>query len=118
MSIGPWDRTKESFEEYNDRRNQMAKMDPSADGLGIQRYAIAVEHGQNKSYGGECMLHAYVLCTACWTRTPGLVYPRSMVLTGEIMTWLVPQNEDLVLGARLGEVIAAVLKHETEVHRG
>jgi hypothetical protein len=47
---------------------------------------------------------------------PGLVDPRTMVLTGEIMTWLVPQNQDLELGARLGEIIESVLKHENEEH--
>lgn len=40
-----------------------------------------------------------------------------MVLTGEILTWLVPQNQDLALGARLGEIIEAVLKHESEEHQ-
>lgn len=116
MTIGPWDRTRESFAEYNARRNQMAKLDPNANGLGLQRYAIAVEHGEGRDYGGGCLLHAYVLCTACWTREPGEVDPRTMVLGGEILTWLVPQNQDLAIGARMGEIIESVLKHEAEEH--
>lgn len=114
--LGQWDPAKESFDTYNDRRNRIINLRNAMCGSPFERYSIAIEHGQLKDYGGECLLHAYVLCNDCWRKPPGEVDPRAMVLTGEIMTWLVPQNADLELGARMVEIIQAIIKHETEEH--
>lgn len=116
VSIGSWDPARETFQKYNDRRNQLQNFGTLARTFPFERYTIAVEHDSEIDPELECMLHAYVLCNDCWQKPPGLVDPRAMVLTGEIVAWMVPRNQDLVLGGRMVEILAAIVKHEVESH--
>lgn len=124
-----WDPNEETFSEWVKRKEEaklaaqaqrkaeaLFKLSLSSTEFG--RYAIAVEHGQLKDYDGECSLHAYVLCNDCWQRPSGEVDPRTMVLDGQIMTWLVPQNTDLAVGARLMDILKSIMAHERQRHGG